>query len=106
MRSPEWVTHEVSNGSDSGPSLIKAITTLLEEHHLTYSEITHIGAMTGPASYTQLRIFIATANTLAWVNKIPLFGFKPDTELPDAIPSLLTHAKTNLPLQPIYPHQL
>lgn len=100
---PEWVTFTLPDYNKADLNLLSFLDTFLKEQHITLKQITHIGVMAGPASYTQLRVFVATANALAWSLKLPLFGFDETTALPQAIPSLLTQAKVNTPIEPVYP---
>lgn len=101
-----WVTYSVVQGNQSGPSLLAVVETALREQRLTLASLTHIGAMEGPASYTHLRVFLATANALAWAQHLPLFGFGPDASLPDDLPELYRTAKLNIPIEPVYPSAL
>lgn len=89
-----------------GPDLIQMISTLCQENQCSLATLTHIGVMAVPASYTQLRLFVATANTLAWTLNLPIFSFTPSTKLPDDLPECLTKAKLNVVIDPVYPHLL
>ncbi len=100
-----WQTVTLQEGV-RGADLLAAVYELLGEHKLDLSQLTHLGAMTGPASYTQLRTMVATANALAWSLRIPLFGFNLHSQLPHDLPSLLTMAHVNKPLEPVYLHEL
>ena len=103
-----WVVQpvaEVVAGASCNP-VLEAVEAVLAAREIPLSHVTHIGVMHGPASYTQLRVFIATANTLAWVRHVPLFSFGPDARLPDDIPPLLSHARVNVPVKPVYPTEL
>jgi hypothetical protein len=102
----DWTRIPLAKGAQTGPDIIQSIDQLLNSHHLKLNDLTHIGAMVGPASYTQLRLFVATANTLAWALQKPLFGFSKEADLPHDLPSLLPQAKHNVPLEPVYPHAL
>lgn len=101
-----WVAHELPLGRDSGPALLRSTLALMTSHGETWTSITHVGVMHGPASYTQLRVFITTATTLAWVKGLPIFSFDPTAKIPDDISVLLAHAKRNQAIEAVYPHNL
>jgi tRNA threonylcarbamoyladenosine biosynthesis protein TsaB len=63
--------------------LVGTIDALLSIKHLNLSDITHIIVNQGPAPFTTLRTIIATANGIAFSNKIPLVGV-------DALDALMT----------------
>lgn len=98
-----WHTVVIEPGARADGQIFTAVETLLSLHHLPLKSITHIGVMPGPASYTQLRIYVATANALAWALHLPLFAVPTGSSLPEDIPSLLTSAKRDVPIEPIYP---
>ncbi|MDI6784205.1 MAG: tRNA (adenosine(37)-N6)-threonylcarbamoyltransferase complex dimerization subunit type 1 TsaB [bacterium] len=54
--------------------LFPAISAILHDAQLTLKEINGIAVATGPGSFTGLRIGVATAKSLAYLNKIPLVG--------------------------------
>jgi tRNA threonylcarbamoyladenosine biosynthesis protein TsaB len=54
--------------------LIPTIDALLSVRQLQLSDITHLIVNQGPAPFTTLRTIIATANGIAFANKIPLVG--------------------------------
>lgn len=62
---------------------------LLEKHLAStgrsFGEIRAVAVTLGPGSFTGLRIGLATAKTLAWAGKIPLFGYP----LPDLCAAVL-----------------
>lgn len=101
-----WVTHDLVLGRDSGPALLQSTIKLLASQDETWDSVTHVGVMHGPASYTQLRIFITTATTLAWVRNIPIFSFGPTAQLPDEISVLVSSARRNQAIHAVYPHDL
>ena len=105
-QSPEWLTEPVESGAAKDNALIKALDNLLQRTSITLGDITHIGVMRGPSAYTQLRSFIATANSLAWASRIPLFAFGPDATLPDSLPDLLQNAHRDVPIEPCYPSSI
>lgn len=97
-----WKTQEVTP-TPSGNRVISALELLLQTTNTPLNKVTHIGVLEGPASYTELRIFITTANSLSWVLGVPLFAFNAKNILPNEIPSLLSQAHVNRPIEPIYP---
>lgn len=54
--------------------LLPAINKLIKQYH--HRAIKGIIIVSGPGSFTSLRIGIATANTLGWVLNIPVAGVK------------------------------
>lgn len=100
-----WVSLPITSNPGEN-KVIETIEVLLDEQGIILTKLTHIGVMHGPASYTQLRIFIATANSLAWALEIPLFSFGPDTNIPDQLPELIRTAKLNMPIEPVYPSRI
>lgn len=101
-----WCTRAVlrgERGQSNGNRVLQAVDALLHDAHVTQSHITHIGVMRGPASYTELRLFVTTANTLAWTHGLPLFAFDPMHQMPQDLPELLVTAKVNQQIEPVYP---
>jgi hypothetical protein len=104
----DWCTREVPRGTSSPSNepvnrVLTELDTLLAEIHVPLETITHIGVMHGPSSYTELRLFVSTANTLAWARSLPIFHFGPESAIPEALPSLIPTARVNMPVQPVYP---
>lgn len=102
---PPWQTIDIPAGPQPSKTVIGAIETLFKESG-RLGEITHLAAMPGPGSYTQVRVFVATANALAWALGRPLFAIPPKTKLPSDLPQLISSAKINCPLEPVYPHEV
>jgi tRNA threonylcarbamoyladenosine biosynthesis protein TsaB len=65
---------EFTNDFARTESLIDDITDLLAKHDLTLKDITKIGVVQGPGSYTGSRIACTLANTLNQVNQTPILG--------------------------------
>jgi|SRR6266542_3923099 len=102
-----WHTHAVPRASRAVENtLFTELTTFLAAHSLDMRDITHIGVLAGPASYTELRSFIAAADSLAWAQQIPLFSFDLQATLPQDLPHLVAGAKTNVPIEPVYPRAI
>ena len=58
--------------------LLKFLTELLAKSGHTIHDLTGIGVMTGPGSFTGLRIGLAVCNTLADGLRIPIVGERGD----------------------------
>jgi hypothetical protein len=102
-----WQTQTVTSGRTSDANAVfESLHALLKKNSSTIKEVTAIGVMQGPASYTQLRSFIASANSMAWALRLPLFGFSADSVLPDNLPTLVATAHKNMPIEPVYPTQI
>jgi len=52
------------------------IEALLSEHNLKLSDVTEITVVTGPGSFTGLRVGATVANTLGYLLNIPVNGEK------------------------------
>lgn len=59
--------------NDLAEKLLQFIKDKLDENHLTWQDITEIEFMSGPGSFTGLRIGASIVNTLAHELKIPLY---------------------------------
>lgn len=98
-----WQQVTIEPGARADGQIFLALDSLLTAHNIPLRSITHLGVMPGPASYTQLRIYVATANSLAWALQLPLFPIPAQSVLPKDLPSLLAAAKRNVPIEPQYP---
>lgn len=79
-------TYEWESGHDLARDLLKYIHDKLQEQGKDWQDLTEITFMSGPGSFTGLRIGATVANTLADQLKIPLFnhrGEKVDIILPE-----------------------
>ena len=54
--------------------LMDRLVTLLQEHSLTWSDISFIGINQGPGPFTTLRAIITTVNGISFAQAIPLVG--------------------------------
>ena len=64
------------SGRDLAENLLKFIKDKLAEHNKTFEDITEITFMSGPGSFTGLRIGAAVVNALASELNIPLYNHK------------------------------
>lgn len=79
-------TYEWDSGHDLAEKLLEFIRDKLKENDKTWQDISEITFMSGPGSFTGLRIGAAIVNTLAHELKIPLYdhhGKKHQIILPD-----------------------
>lgn len=65
-------TYEWESGRDLAESLLAYIRDKLSENNKTWQDITEITFMSGPGSFTGLRIGASVVNTLASELNIPL----------------------------------
>ena len=73
-------------GREMAEKLLGVLQNRLAEHHKSFRQLTKINFMSGPGSFTGLRIGATIVNTLAHELNIPLFdhhGKKHDLILPD-----------------------
>jgi tRNA threonylcarbamoyladenosine biosynthesis protein TsaB len=54
--------------------LLGYLANILEKHQATLKDVTHIGVMKGPGSFTGLRIGLVVLNTLADANGAAIVG--------------------------------
>lgn len=79
-------TYEWDSGHDLAENLHSFIKSKLDENNKSWHDIEQITFMSGPGSFTGLRIGAAVVNTLADQLKIPLYdhhGTKHQIILPD-----------------------
>ena len=69
-------TYEWDSGHDLAEKLLAFIKDKLEENNKTWQDITEITFMSGPGSFTGLRIGATVVNTLAHELKIPLYDHR------------------------------
>lgn len=58
--------------------LQKLIIDLLEHHQISFADLDTVAVLTGPGSFTGSRIGATAANTLHWLNKIPIIDIPGD----------------------------
>ena len=79
-------TYEWESGRDLAENLLAYIRDKLTENNATWQDLTEITFMSGPGSFTGLRIGASVVNTLASELNIPLYdhhGEKHKIILPD-----------------------
>ena len=72
-------TYEWESGHDLAENLLKFIKGKLQENGKDWQDLTEITFMSGPGSFTGLRIGAAVVNTLAHELNIPLKNHKGET---------------------------
>lgn len=100
----EW--QELLSDREYGPKLLQATESILADNHLELKELTHIGVYPGPGSYTQVRLAVATANSLAWSLEIPSFKLLSLEPTEKELTEWLITSKRNCPIEPIYPTEI
>lgn len=70
----ELIHHEWESGRQLAKGLLRFLSDCLEKSNSTIKDISGIGVMKGPGSFTGLRIGIAVANTLADGLSVPIVG--------------------------------
>ena len=69
-------TYEWESGRDLAEKLHAFLRDKLAENHATFADLEEITFMSGPGSFTGLRIGAAVVNSLASELKIPLYNHK------------------------------
>ena len=65
---------EKATGPEKSQQVLMLIDKILKEQKKKINEITEIEVVTGPGSFTGLRVGVAVANALAFILKIPVNG--------------------------------
>lgn len=68
--------------------LLAYLSEQLQKNQKTFTDITGIGAFTGPGSFTGLRIGLTVLNTLANSESIPIVGARGESWQDEAIEAL------------------
>lgn len=72
---------EKLTGPDKSQQVLVLIDKILKDHKKKINKITEIEVVTGPGSFTGLRVGVAVANTLAFVLQITVNGKPLETNL-------------------------
>lgn len=72
---------EKATGPDKSQQVLLLIDKILKSQKKKISEITQIEVVTGPGSFTGLRVGVAVANALAFALKISVNGKSLETNL-------------------------
>jgi tRNA threonylcarbamoyladenosine biosynthesis protein TsaB len=67
--------------NDEAEKLMPAIDELIKKHKLKYDDLKKVIVIKGPGSFTGLRVGIAAANTIAFLQKIPIYAIDTFTYL-------------------------
>ena len=88
--------YHISLGNQLAEQLLSVILEKLKEHHATWSDLIEITFMSGPGSFTGLRIGAAIVNTLADQLNIPLYKSTGE-QVPIILPDYGRPANITLP---------
>lgn len=81
--------------------LLAFIHTSLARHQADWPDVTGIGVLRGPGSFTGLRIGVATANALAYSLDVPVVGACGDDWQAESIARLASHQNDGIAV-PVY----
>lgn len=70
-----------ANNKFGSQVILQLIEQILDEAHITKTDLKHITIATGPGSYTGIRVGVAVANALGFALGIPVNGKTMETEL-------------------------
>lgn len=81
--------------------LLRYLDKILKEHDKTWTDISAIGVMQGPGSFTGIRIGLTVMNTIADDLKIPIVGARGDNWQDDAL-AKINFGKNEKIVMPFY----
>lgn len=76
VRRDGTVIKKIAHKGSRAQAILPLIESALLEEHLSLSDLSHITAVTGPGSFTGLRVGLAVANMLGALLDIPVNGNK------------------------------
>jgi tRNA threonylcarbamoyladenosine biosynthesis protein TsaB len=93
----------VASGRQS-ESLLTSIDKLLNSHKKKLKQIKTIGVVSGPGTFTSIRIGVVLANTLAYATGIPLVGIKKDEfkTVKELVQKIISNKKFHKLVLPLY----
>lgn len=62
------------SNADESQTILPKLEELLDQEGKGWNDVQRVVAVTGPGSYTSLRVGITIANAIAWSRKIPIAG--------------------------------
>lgn len=89
-------------GRELARDLLRLLRDALAEHNLTFADITGIGVMKGPGSFTGLRIGLTVMNTLASDRNIPIVGVEDGAEWQNEALARLQNSENDQLVMPHY----
>lgn len=97
------ITHQYAWQADRqlARGLLAFIHTSLARHQADWPDVTGIGVLRGPGSFTGLRIGVATANALAYSLDVPVVGTCGDDWQAESIARLTSHQNDGV-VVPVY----
>lgn len=79
------VMKKISAEHQQSEKLLASLESILKQAKINLKKITGLIVVTGPGSFTALRIGLATANILAWSLQIPIIGLKSTNQSPEQL---------------------
>lgn len=87
-----------SFGRELSYQIVPKIEMLLKKNSIGYQDLGGVVVYRGPGSFTSLRIGLTVANTIAFAQKIPIYGVAKN----DAVDWWKKAKKSSLPVLPFY----
>lgn len=94
--------YEVETGRELARDLLATLRDKLAEHGWNFDDITALGVMKGPGSFTGLRIGLTVMNTLASDRQIPIVGVEDSETWRDQALERLRNGETDHLVMPHY----
>ena len=94
--------YEVETGRELARDLLAILRDKLAEHGWNFDDITALGVMKGPGSFTGLRIGLTVMNTLASDRGIPIVGVEDSENWRDQALARLQNGETDHLVMPHY----
>lgn len=94
--------YKIEVGRELARDLLAIMRDKLAEHGWDFSDITALGVMKGPGSFTSLRIGLTVMNTLASDRQIPIVGIEDSETWRDVALARLQNGETDHLVMPHY----